>query len=283
MGCFAFSCFFSFVAFAQNPLAGRWVGKITQTGADKVASAYYFEFTLLPTSALQTWTGSTYSHLHKADGKYLLKSSLQAAWKAEENKLYFQETTLIAYENTILKKADFCVKNGVLELITHDQTHTLTGEWTGKENKTQNPCTGGKIMLTKVLPDTTAAVQFAEEKPSTLQNRTIKKGKTITVKHTRLKIDFFDDAEEDGDVVSVNFNGKWLFRSHKLRNNAKTVYLNLDPNNPYNFIATFAHNLGNIPPNTTALLIDDGKRKQKIVLKSDEQESDVLYFEYENQ
>jgi hypothetical protein len=271
------------IGLAQSNLSGKWVGRITQTGADNVASEYYFELNLQHDEGKNTFVGTTYSHIRKDRGRYILRSELKGAWKANEKEFVFQETNLLTYENTIAKRADFCVKNAVLRFADDQKTETLVGEWFGKESKNQNPCAGGKVNLKKVLPDTTSAVQFAEEKPTTLQDRKIKKGKTIVVNHTRLKVDFFDDAEEDGDMISVNFNGKWLFRSHKLKNTARTVYINLDVQNPYNFIATFAHNLGNIPPNTTAMLIDDGKKKHKVVLKSDEKESDIVYLEYESE
>lgn len=271
------------IALAQNNLAGKWVGRITQTGADNVASEYYFEVNLQHEARKNHLIGTTYSHTRKDGGRYILRSALQGEWRENEKEFVFQETNLLTYENTIAKRADFCVKNAVLRFVADQKAETLVGEWAGTESKNQNPCPGGKVYLKKMLPDTTSVVQFAEEKPATLQNRNIKKGKTIVVHHTRLKIDFFDDAEEDGDMISVNFNGKWLFRNHKLKNTTRTVYINLDVQNPYNFITTFAHNLGNIPPNTTALLIDDGKKKHKIVLKSDEKESDILYLEYESE
>lgn len=277
---------FSFQTFAQTELAGRWLGVITQTGSNNVASSYYFEMNF-KTDSTKNISGTTYSYLRKESGKYILKANFVASLKdtlkenLKANELIFKELSMIEYENTIQKRADYCIKSGTLQLITENNKMVLKGEWNGKEHKTDNPCAGGTILLEKFLPDTTSGVAFNDEKPIQLQGREIKKGKSITVHSTTLKIEIFDDADEDDDMISLNFNGKWLAKKYKLKNQSLQRTIHINPISPFNFISTLAHNLGKMPPNTTALLIDDGKKKQKVVLKSDMNESDILYLEYE--
>jgi hypothetical protein len=268
----------SFSSFAQTELAGRWLGVITQTGSNNVASSYYFEMNFKIDST-QNISGTTYSYLRKESGKYILKANFTA--NSKNNELIFKELAMIEYENTIQKRADYCIKSGTLQFVTENNKMVLKGEWNGKEHKTDNPCAGGTILLEKFLPDTTSGVAFNDEKPIQLQGREIKKGKSITVHSTTLKIEIFDDADEDDDMISLNFNGKWLAKKYKLKNQPLQRTIHINPTSPFNFISTLAHNLGKMPPNTTALLIDDGKKKQKVVLKSDMNESDILYLEYE--
>ncbi len=275
------------IASAKTSLAGRWLGTITQTGTNKVASDYYFELNLrmdsITTNNTNTIEGTSYSYIRKEGGKYILKAVISATFK--NNELIFKELAMLAYENSIQKHADYCVKIGNLQ-FSETQSNgilkaLLKGTWNGKEHKTNNPCAGGAIYLEKFLPDTTNGVTLEDEKITKLQDRIIKKGKTITVHSTTLKIEIFDDADEDDDMISLNFNGKWLIQKYKLKNKSLLRTIVIDAKNPFNYITTLAHNLGKMPPNTTALIIDDGKKKQKVVLKSDMDSSDVLYLEYE--
>jgi hypothetical protein len=266
---------------AQTQFLGKWIGTITQTGSNKVSADYYFEVNFKMDSITKKISGTSYSYVNKESGKYVLKASLIAT--VIENKLTFNEIEMLEYQNSIQKHADYCIKFGALE-ITEDKNKKLIleGTWNGKEHKTENPCAGGTIKLEKTIVDSTNSVVYENEKIIAIKDRIIKKGKTITVHATTLKIEIFDDADEDGDIISLNYNGKWLIDKYKLKNKPLLRTISINPNSPFNFISTFAHNLGKMAPNTTALLIDDGKKKQKIVLKSNLEENDIIYLNYES-
>lgn len=268
----------TFISFAQAQVAGRWVGTITQTGSNNVASQYYFELNLKADSAGNV-SGTSYSFIRKESGRYVLKVNIEG--KYNNNKLVFKELNMIEYENTIQKRADYCVKSGTLQLVKESNKIFLNGNWSGVEHKTRNSCADGVILLEKIPTESTTDLLFEEEKIIKLKDRTIKKGKVLVVHATTLKIEIYDDAEEDGDMISLNFNGTWLVKNYKIRKRPLIRTIKIDPKSPFNFITTFAHNLGKLPPNTTALVIDDGKKKQKILLKSDLETSDVIYLEFE--
>lgn len=265
-------------SFAQAQVAGRWIGTITQTGSNNVASQYYFELNLKADSAGNV-SGTSYSFIRKEGGRYVLKVNIEG--KENENEFIFKELNMIEYENTIQKRADYCIKSGTLQLVKENSKTFLKGSWSGIEHKTRNSCADGIILLEKMLPEPTNELVFEEEKILKLKDRTIKKGKIITVHATTLKIEIYDDAEEDGDMISLNFNGSWLVKNYKIRKRPLVRTIKINPKSPFNFIITFAHNLGKLPPNTIALVIDDGKKKQKILLKSDLETSDVIYLEFE--
>jgi hypothetical protein len=281
---FFFLCFIVSVctAFAQYcPLAGKWTGTITQTGKDNVANHYHFEVKLTVDS-LQQIKGYSFSFIRQKEGKYALRASVLG--KRNKNLLVLDETGVLEYENTIVKKADYCIKHIELEIDT--VKNKMVGTWKGVLSKTQTVCEGGTITLEKWKPqttqiDTTTVVEG--EKLVSLQNRTIKKGKVITVKNKQLKVAIFDDAEIDDDIVSINFNGKWLAQYYKLKAQARYFTIHLDIHQPVNFLAAMAYNLGKMPPNTTAVEIHDGKKVHKVLLKSDLGETDVIYFEYEEE
>ncbi len=264
--------------FAQAQVAGRWVGTITQAGSNNVASQYYFELNLRADS-MGNVSGTSYSFIRKEGERYVLKVNIEGKYNG--NELVFKELNMIEYENTIQKRADYCVKSGTLRLVSENNNTFLKGNWSGVEHKTRNSCADGVILLKKITPELLNDLLFEEEKIIKLKDRTIKKGKVITVHATTLKIEIYDDAEEDGDMVSLNFNGTWIVKNYKIRKRPLVRTIKIDPKSPFNFITTFAHNLGKLPPNTTAIVIDDGKKKQKILLKSDLEASDVVYLEFE--
>lgn len=104
---------------------------------------------------------------------------------------------------------------------------------------------------------------------------TIEYQQTVVVEHPDVKLLFYDAEKEDGDIVSVNFNGVWVLERHYLKRkstrNNKSVSLHLLPN-AENYLFTKAWNLGSIPPNTLTVEIIDpkGSKPPRVVnIKSD--------------
>ena len=85
------------------------------------------------------------------------------------------------------------------------------------------------------------------------------KSKTVTVK-------IWDDQQEDGDVVSIFLNGARIQKEMTVKKNEFIFTIKLDQG--INIFKLLAHNEGLQPPNTAAILIDDGKEEYKSVLSS---------------
>lgn len=102
--------------------------------------------------------------------------------------------------------------------------------------------------------------------PKVIAKRAVEVQHQVTVKNTEVTIDFWDNLIEDGDSVSVNLNGKWILENYKLKKVAKRMRVKLQPTG--NYLSMLAHNEGTRPPNTTAIRINDGERKQLVILKS---------------
>lgn len=90
----------------------------------------------------------------------------------------------------------------------------------------------------------------------------------IEVASDSLKVDFYDNGEIDGDSISVFFNRDLLAFSQKLTTRSVHFNLVLDSLKEINELSMFANNLGQIPPNTALMIIDDGKNKFNIRLSS---------------
>lgn len=101
--------------------------------------------------------------------------------------------------------------------------------------------------------------------PIIVNEDTIEYQQTVVVDNPNIKLLFYDAEKEDGDIVSVNFNGAWVLERYhlkkKLTRPPKQLNLSLIPNFE-NYIFTKAWNLGSIPPNTlTVEIIDPNSNK----------------------
>jgi hypothetical protein len=100
--------------------------------------------------------------------------------------------------------------------------------------------------------------------PVFVNGDTIEYQQTVVVNNPNVKILFYDGEKEDGDIVSVNFNGAWIVERYYLKRKStqtpKAVNMALIPGFE-NYIFTKAWNLGSIPPNTLTLEIVDPESK----------------------
>ncbi len=93
--------------------------------------------------------------------------------------------------------------------------------------------------------------------------------KEIEVSSDSLRLSFYDNAEVDGDSISVFFNGKLILTHQELTERAFNVYVQLDSSLEVNEVSMFAENLGKYPPNTALMVISDGDKRYETFLSSD--------------
>ena len=77
----------------------------------------------------------------------------------------------------------------------------------------------------------------------------------ITSRITNIKA--WDHGQIDGDIVSIIANGKVIVDEEMLDGPANPISVDYDFGyNGYNYITLYAHNLGDIPPNTCTISIN---------------------------
>jgi hypothetical protein len=101
---------------------------------------------------------------------------------------------------------------------------------------------------------------------------------SIEVESDSLKVDFYDNGEVDGDSISVFFNHKLTAFHQRLNSKAIHFDIKLDPTKETNQITMFAENLGDIPPNTALMIIQDGKKRIMVRLSSNLEKNATLYI-----
>ena len=93
--------------------------------------------------------------------------------------------------------------------------------------------------------------------------------KQIEVGSDSLRLSFYDNAEVDGDSISVFLNGNLVVAHQELNERAFNVYIQLDSTREVNEVSMFAENLGKYPPNTALMVVTDGDKRYETFLSSD--------------
>jgi hypothetical protein len=93
--------------------------------------------------------------------------------------------------------------------------------------------------------------------------------KQIEVSSDSIRLSFYDNAEVDGDSISVFLNGNLVIAHQELSERAFNLYLRLDSTKDINEVSMFAENLGKYPPNTALMVISDGDKRYETYLSSD--------------
>jgi len=99
----------------------------------------------------------------------------------------------------------------------------------------------------------------------------------LRCKRERITLRLWDDAEVDGDTVSVLLNGRPVLVAHKLTHDP--VKLRLDMRYGQNAVEVIAHNEGRIAPNTARGIVRRGKGKERMLIKTYRTRSQLLMIE----
>lgn len=102
--------------------------------------------------------------------------------------------------------------------------------------------------------------------------------KAIKVKSKSVSIKIWDDAKEDGDIVSVFLNGIRIKKELTVKKQEQVILIEL--NEGENIFKLLAHNEGSSSPNTAAILVDDGENEYQITLSCKKDEFAILKIKY---
>jgi len=98
----------------------------------------------------------------------------------------------------------------------------------------------------------------------------------IPITGDSIELRFYDNAEIDGDSISLFLNNKLIFQHIRLTAAAYTIKLPVNELNDNNELVMVAENLGSIPPNTSYMLAIVNNKRYEAMLKSTEESSAVI-------
>ncbi|MGV3656506.1 MAG: hypothetical protein ACO1NX_01080 [Chitinophagaceae bacterium] len=144
-----------------------------------------------------------------------------------------------------------------------------------KNTTSKNTTTANKKTTTAAAPDVPAVIPYTERAQKVLQ--------TFEVASDSLILSFYDNGVVDGDIISVYVNGENLVSNAKLLEVAtkKTVHLS-NINSGEITIVLVAETLGEMPPNTGLLVVQDGANRYEVRFSADLQTNAALIFKKRN-
>jgi len=127
------------------------------------------------------------------------------------------------------------------------------------------------------------ALKIAEPaKPLTIEEKFVTRKKILTteipVTGDSVELRFYDNAEIDGDSISLFLNDKLIFQHIRLTGSAYTIKLSVSELNVTNELIMVAENLGSIPPNTSYMIAIVGDKRYEARLESTEGSSAMVKF-----
>ena len=112
--------------------------------------------------------------------------------------------------------------------------------------------------------------------PTKLKNRAVNvASKSIKVDSNKVVFELYDHMIEDGDIVSINFNGDWVIENRKITSKPYELKVQLNPVGK-NYIILHAENVGRRPPNTMAVSYMYNGKKKQIIMKADLNTSEMI-------
>jgi hypothetical protein len=119
-------------------------------------------------------------------------------------------------------------------------------------------------------------------KPQTVEDKFANRIKTfvkeIPVTGDSIELRFYDNAEVDGDSISLFLNSKLIFEHIRLTEKAYIIKLAVTDLGASNELTMVAENLGTIPPNTAYMVVMVGEERYDARLESTEGSSAMVRF-----
>lgn len=127
----------------------------------------------------------------------------------------------------------------------------------------------------EVVPENKQQTTSTAVLPEQRQNTLIK---TIEVTSDSLSVSFYDNAEVDGDSVTIVYNNEIIVQHLFLTSQPKTFKLAVNKTALSNELVMYAENLGSIPPNTALMIVYDGNTRHELNISSTKNSNGMVSF-----
>lgn len=104
--------------------------------------------------------------------------------------------------------------------------------------------------------------------------------RSLTVNTREVTLNIYDDGAIDNDTVSVFLDKKMVINHAMLTDKPLVLTLHLDEDNDYHELVLVADNEGEIPPNTSLMIVKAGDKVFKVNITSTLQKNATVTFKY---
>ncbi len=238
---------------AAQDISGFWKGTLSMRGCFPENN-----IELQINAKGQVIIGDSY---HYQDIDNYVKKNFTGSYDRTTRKLTVQEGIVTTYH--IPQRCVICVKKFDLTYSRDGKVETLKGYWNGNVLGSIQSCDGGSIVLTRI------------------KESAFKEIPEIKVDTGTIRLDFYDNAQVDGDSITVLVDKQVVLTHQRLSAKPLTTYVKVDLNNTFHEIEMVAENLGSIPPNTAILIITAGVNRHLLSLTSSDSKSERVRIVYE--
>lgn len=215
-----------------------------------------------------SYTKIAFSH----DGLYVISGNSNndaRVWDAKTKNLLAE----LKGHSAVVRDAKFSLDNNFIVTSSYDGNLKI---W----KKNDNEDLGKSVVEVSTISkkDSLLKQEIFYEKnniPILVRDRLVDKQEDINVTSENIEILVWDNLQEDGDIVSLNINGKWVLENYEITKTKKSIKYKIEKNTN-NYIVLYAHNLGKRPPNTASVSINDGNGEKTLILKSDLKSSGAI-------
>lgn len=247
-------------------MTGKWTGNLSQSDRDY---GFYYELNLE-----EAGVGSSFivSEGNGGSAKHAL------IWLYDESTEQF---TL--KENYVEERTDpnwkWCIKSGTLKLSRRGMSYFLEGDWSGfieEHDPELGACAPGRLILEKpvLTKEIRKEINLMTKPYEDQTDRVVKVGRTVEVSSKDVRIKIWDSGTVDGDYATLFLNGERILNNYRVQKYKRGIPVKL--NAEENLLILHAEDLGDIPPNTVAVSVVDGKKETVIVMNSNLKESDAI-------
>lgn len=254
--------------FAQHFLDGTWEGNykgfLSFVGGTRKVVVH------LHVSEDNVVTGT--SHLYYNNKNHYEHYAVRGDYNPRDSTIFFSEDSVIAV-NMFLNMTT-CMGDYTMKLTTTDTLLKLNGIWE-ENDKLGTGCGSSGVWLNKSLPK--------KKTPIADKNllRIIDVQKIIEIdpdERDSIKIELADDAQIDGDVVSVYFNDSLIVHKQRLSAEPVTFYISVPPDVPICNLQMVAESMGSVPPCTAVMMITTKRKTYQLNLSSSMSNNSVVQF-----
>ena len=128
---------------------------------------------------------------------------------------------------------------------------------------------GANVVTGILRPENAVQADVTKRKTDVIQ--------TIELSSPDFSVDLYDNADIDGDSVTVYFNGQVVAAKQKLTDKPISLKLRALPQKD-NELVMYAENLGTTPPNTALMKVNADGKMYEVRISSDEQKNGTIVF-----
>lgn len=213
----------------------------------------------------------------KLNRKNLMSVGLMGSFNMKNN-MFTSNYTTRKTDGSYVASDKLTATGSYIGIILKFNISVMYKEKKEKVKKNEEQATEKEKPVIQPIVDANPKKPVADTSKKAVNDREYSVANKVTVKSRSIKIIVWDKEQVDGDKINLSLNGKWILENYTLTKKKKTIEVEL--NEGVNYLVLYALNLGDIPPNTAALIVNDNNTLQEIILESTLENSGALELIY---